>query len=90
MISSSAVVTIVCVLAMTAPWTIWVASLVLAVFIVFLTTFVFVLATFVLVAFAIFAWLIYANDYYKATDTAKKAMLGTATIEVVEKDGNSS
>ncbi len=39
------------------------------------------------ISLAIFVWLTYANDYYKATDTAKKAMLGSATIEVVEKDG---
>lgn len=41
----------------------------------------------VTIALSIFAWLTYANDYYKATDTAKKAMLGTATIEVIEEDG---
>jgi len=41
----------------------------------------------IVVALGIFAWLTYVNDYYKATDTAKKAMLGTTTIEVVEKDG---
>lgn len=38
----------------------------------------------IVVALAIFAWLIYANDYYKATDVAKKAMLGTENIEVTE------
>ena len=38
-------------------------------------------------ALSVFAWLAYANDYYKATNTAKKAMLGTATIDVVEEDG---
>lgn len=41
----------------------------------------------VTIALGIFAWLTYVNDYYKATDTAKKAMLGTATVEVVEEDG---
>lgn len=41
----------------------------------------------IVVALAIFAWLTYANDYYKATDTAKKAMLGTGNVEVVEKEG---
>ncbi len=41
----------------------------------------------IVVALGIFAWLTYAKDYYKATDTAKKAMLGTATIEVVEEEG---
>lgn len=38
-------------------------------------------------AFVIFAWGLYANDYYRAEATAKKAMMGTETIEVVEKDG---
>lgn len=41
----------------------------------------------VMVAFVIFAWLIYANDYYKATDTAKKVMLGNGTVNVIEEDG---
>ena len=41
----------------------------------------------VIVALGIFAWTNYANDYYKATDTAKKAMLGTATVEVIEEEG---
>ncbi len=35
------------------------------------------------VAFGIFAWLNFANDYYRATDHARKAMLGNETIEVV-------
>ena len=39
------------------------------------------------VAFAIYAWLCYANDYYRATDTAQKAMLGTGIVEVTEEDG---
>lgn len=38
----------------------------------------------VVVALGIFAWLTYANDYYRATDHAKKAMLGSTTVEVVE------
>ena len=38
-------------------------------------------------AFAIFAWLLYANDYYRAEAVAKKAMKGNDVIEVVEKDG---
>lgn len=38
-------------------------------------------------AIAVFAWITYINDYYKATDTAKKAMLGNETIEVVEEKG---
>lgn len=41
----------------------------------------------VTVALSIFAWLTYVNDYYKATDTAKKAMLGNEVVEVVEEDG---
>lgn len=41
----------------------------------------------VVFAFATFAWCLYANDYYRAEATAKKAMLGTKTVEVVEKDG---
>ncbi len=39
-------------------------------------------------AFAVFAWLLYANDYYRATDTAKNAMLeNNAKVEVVEEKG---
>ncbi len=41
----------------------------------------------IVAAAVIFAWVTYANDYYRATDTAKKAMLGNAKIEVVEEDG---
>lgn len=41
----------------------------------------------IIAALGIFAWLTYANDYYRATDTAKKAMLGDAVVEVIEKDG---
>ena len=40
----------------------------------------------VLVA-AIFAWVTYANDYYRATDVAKKALISTTRVEVVEEDG---
>jgi len=40
-----------------------------------------------IIAFAVFAWTLYANDYYEATAEARKAMLGTDTVEVVEKDG---
>ena len=36
------------------------------------------------VAMAVFAWLLYANDYYEATAAAKKAMLGTDEIGVTE------
>lgn len=39
------------------------------------------------VSIALFAWLLYANDYYKATDVAKKAMLGSENIEVTEEKG---
>ena len=38
------------------------------------------------IALSVFAWLTYANNYYKATDTAKKAMLGTVVIDVREED----
>lgn len=38
----------------------------------------------IITALSIFAWLTYANNYYKATDTAKKAILGTTSVEVVE------
>lgn len=38
----------------------------------------------VIAALSVFAWLTYANDYYKATDAAKKAMLGNELVEVVE------
>ena len=41
----------------------------------------------VVAAIGIFAWLMYVNDYYKATDPAKKAMLGSKTIEVKEEKG---
>lgn len=41
-----------------------------------------------IVATAIFAWLTYANDYYKATDVAQKAMLGLdGCVEITEADG---
>lgn len=38
----------------------------------------------VVVAVAIFVVLLYVNDYYKATEKAKKAMLGNEAVEVVE------
>lgn len=38
------------------------------------------------VALGVFAWLLYANDYYEATAPARKAMLGSANIEVIEKE----
>lgn len=46
-----------------------------------------IMAVAIVVATAVFAWLMYANDYYKATDVAKKAMLGTSEIEVVGEEG---
>lgn len=39
------------------------------------------------IAFAVFAWTMYANDYYEAAAEARKAMLGTDTVEVMEADG---
>lgn len=41
----------------------------------------------VVIAFSIFGVLLYINDYYKATDKAKRAMLGNKSVEVVEEDG---
>lgn len=38
----------------------------------------------VVVAAAIFAWVTYANDYYRATDVAKKAMINSTRVEIVE------
>jgi len=38
-------------------------------------------------ALGTFAWLLYANDYYRAESVARKAMISTGTIEVEEKDG---
>lgn len=38
-------------------------------------------------AFGMFVWLLYANDYYRAEPVAKKAMQGSGTIEVTEKEG---
>ena len=39
-----------------------------------------------IVALAVFAWLLYANDYYEATSPARKAMMGSNTIQVKEKE----
>ena len=39
-----------------------------------------------IVALATFAVLLYVNDYYKATETAKKAILGNETVTVEETD----
>lgn len=41
----------------------------------------------IIVAIVVCAWLFYVNDYYKATDKAKKAMLGNDLVEVVEEEG---
>ena len=38
-------------------------------------------------AFGIFAWLLYANDYYEAEAVAKKAIRGNDTIQVEKEDG---
>lgn len=46
-----------------------------------------IMAVAVVIATAIFAWQIYANDYYKASDTAKEALKGSAQVEVMETDG---
>ena len=35
-------------------------------------------------AIGVFGWLVYANDYYKATEVARKAMLGSNEVRVVE------
>lgn len=36
------------------------------------------------IAFATFAWLLYANDYYKATASARAAMQGSDSIQIKE------
>lgn len=41
----------------------------------------------VVCAFAIFAWVLYANDYYEAAAPARKAMLGSDTVKVTEAEG---
>lgn len=41
----------------------------------------------VITAIVIFIVVNYINDYYKATDTAKKAMLGNETVEITEEKG---
>lgn len=38
-------------------------------------------------AFLTFAVLLFINDYYEATDKAKKAMIGNEMVEVTEEDG---
>ena len=37
--------------------------------------------------FGVFAWTLYANDYYRAEAVAKKAVRGTENISVEEKEG---
>ena len=46
-----------------------------------------IMAIAAVVSIGLFAWLLYVNDYYKATDTAQKAMLGSKNIEVTEEKG---
>lgn len=47
-----------------------------------------IMAVAIIVVAAIFAWLMYANDYYRATDVAKKAMLGNnSLVEITEEGG---
>lgn len=41
----------------------------------------------IILAAVLCAVLFWVNDYYKATNTAKKAMLGNESVEVIEKDG---
>ena len=38
-------------------------------------------------AIGVFGWLVYVNDYYKATEAARKAMRGSNEIRVVETEG---
>ncbi len=40
-----------------------------------------------IVAVAIFGCLFYVNDYYKASSTAQKAILGNSSVAVTEEDG---
>jgi len=46
-----------------------------------------IMAATILVAAVIFVGVIYVNDYYRASDAAKKAMLGNEKIEVIEEQG---
>lgn len=41
----------------------------------------------VILAIVVYAGLFYVNDYYKASDKAKKAMLGNDTVEIAEEEG---
>lgn len=41
----------------------------------------------VIFAFAVFAWTLYANDYYEAAAEARRAILGNDVVTVQEKDG---
>lgn len=46
-----------------------------------------ILAIAAILVLGVFAWMMYANDYYRAKETAKEAMQGNSAIEVTEKDG---
>ena len=41
----------------------------------------------IIAAIVVFVWVNYANDYYRATTTAQKALLGNEKIEVIEEKG---
>ena len=45
-----------------------------------------IMSVVVVVAVSVFAWLLYANDYYEAAAVARKATYGTANILVEETD----
>ena len=45
-----------------------------------------IMSVVVICAIGIFAWTLYANDYYSAEATARKAMMGNDVIQVEEKD----
>lgn len=45
-----------------------------------------IMAVAAIVAAVIFLWLMYVNDYYKATDKAKEALLGSRDVVVEETD----
>ena len=45
-----------------------------------------IMATVIVLAFSVFGWSVYANDYYEAGAVAKKAMRGTDQIEVDQKE----
>ena len=45
-----------------------------------------IMSVVVILMLGLFAWRIYANDYYRAEAVAKKALRGSSTIEVKEKE----